>query len=106
MNTNNLHGTNHISPATFELYDNYPNPFNNQTLIKFSLEKSSWIELRIIDTQGKIVNTITKGNYSKGIHLFKWDGRTGSGHDVASGMYLFQLKRGKGIITKRMMLVK
>jgi uncharacterized protein (DUF362 family) len=94
------------NPMKFNLYDSYPNPFNNETLIKFSLDRSSQIKLNILNINGQRIKTITWGNYSSGIHSLRWDGRNHAGQYVASGIYLYQLKRGKQMITKRLILQK
>jgi flagellar hook assembly protein FlgD len=91
---------------TFELLPNHPNPFNNETIIKFSVPKGSRVELNIFDIHGKHIRKLTEDNYNKGIHSVRWNGHNDDGLPVASGMYLYQLTSGDQRLVRSLILSK
>ncbi len=88
------------------LLGNYPNPFNPETTIYFSLAEDSSIELVIFNVKGQKVKTIAEGVYEKGKHAEAWNGEDENGKTMASGVYLYQLKAGVKTAIKRMLLLK
>jgi hypothetical protein len=87
--------------TTYDLFQNYPNPFNPATEITYQIPKSGLVTLKIYDILGKYVKTLVnevqkEGKYS--VHL--------DASNLASGMYVYQLKSDKYICTKKMMLLK
>jgi len=91
---------------TFELLPNHPNPFNNETVIKFSVPKSARVELSIYDINGKHIRKLTEDYYNKGIHSLRWNGRNDDGLPVASGVYLYQLTSGEQRLVRSLILSK
>ncbi len=94
------------TPNLFELYDNYPNPFNPETTIEFSLQKNSNVLLKIYNSLGQEIKTLSKGNKPSGIHRFTWDGTNNYGSEVGSGIYIYSLKAGKRLLNKKMVLLR
>lgn len=82
------------TPMGFQLYPNYPNPFNNSTNIRFSLEKNSHITIAIYDLLGRRVTTLVDSYYKSGIYQLKWDGRNNDQHVVTSGIYFVKMTAG------------
>lgn len=81
---------------------NYPNPFNAQTRIEFSLKERSKVELVIYDIRGRKLTTLLhEKNYSSGIHSLNWDAS-----EIPSGVYLCQFRAGKTVLTSKMLLLK
>ena len=95
-----------ITPKDFELYPSYPNPFNNQTIIKYDLLKSSQVILTIYNILGQKVKTLVKERQAAGSKTVGWDGKDEKDKDLASGIYFYQLKAGEVTQTKRMVLLK
>jgi hypothetical protein len=95
-----------ITPKDFELYQSYPNPFNNQTIIKYDLLKSCQVSLTIYNILGQKVKTLVEGYQVTGSKVVNWDGKDEKGKDLASGIYFYQLKAGEATQTKRMALLK
>jgi hypothetical protein len=95
-----------ITPKDFELYQSYPNPFNNQTIIKYNLFKSCQVSLTIYNILGQKVKTLFEGYQEAGFKIVNWDGKDERGKDLASGIYFYQLKAGEVTQTKRMVLLK
>jgi hypothetical protein len=92
--------------AAYELRQNYPNPFNPSTTIGYSLPVRSEVTLRIFDIMGREVATIVRDAQPAGRYQTVWDGRTGAGIPVASGVYFCRLEAGSFVKTLRMMLLK
>lgn len=94
-------------PVQFELYPNYPNPFNPLTTISFNLQSSGNISLIVYDAMGREIKRLIddkRTNY--GYHKIIWNGRSNSGQTVSSGVYYYSLiSKGKRI-TRSMILLK
>ena len=100
---------NSVKPAVlsqYELYDNHPNPFNNETLIRFNLPGQEMVQLKIFNVNGQVVRTLVNNNLSAGTHSVRWNGKDEQGQLVASGLYLYQLSAGGKRMTKRLILAK
>ena len=80
-----------ISVKDFELFGNYPNPFNPTTTIKYSLPKISDVELRIFDIMGREIKKLVIGNQSPGYQSVVWDATNNYGEPVSSGIYIYTL---------------
>lgn len=93
-------------PKKFELLQNYPNPFNQSTRIEFTLENSDFVDLTIYDLLGRKIKTLISENLPAGRNSAIWDGKDESGKDVASGIYLYELKEGDRSLSKKLMLLK
>jgi len=85
-----------ITPDKIYLYPNYPNPFNPQTVIKFSLDRQSFINLEIYDINGRKVSTLFKGIRRAGTYILRWNADL-----FASGVYFVHLAtEGKNFVRK------
>ncbi|MGH1365160.1 MAG: FlgD immunoglobulin-like domain containing protein [Calditrichia bacterium] len=93
-------------PTTFVLQENFPNPFNPQTTIRFSLLEAASVQLSIFDVSGHHVRTLADGWLEAGSYSLRWNGTHQSGEPVASGTYFYQLRNGTQEATKRMTLLK
>jgi uncharacterized lipoprotein YddW (UPF0748 family) len=94
-------------PLTCALSQNYPNPFNASTTIAFQLtEGVGPASLKIYNILGQEVTTLVDGMLPGGRHRVTWDGNTGAGIPVASGIYLCSLQAGNMRQTKRMILIR
>jgi hypothetical protein len=88
-------------PEDFSLSQNYPNPFNPVTTIRYSLDKTSDISIKVYSLTGKLVETLYTGNKPAGEYSITWD----ASH-LASGVYFYKLVSGSDIMTRKMMLLK
>ena len=93
-------------PASFVLYQNFPNPFNPGTTIRYELPRRSRVELRILNMLGKEVRTLVNEIQSPGRYEVQWDGRDNRGQQVAGGVYLYRLRAGGIVQTRKMVLFK
>ncbi len=94
------------TPKYFELFQNHPNPFNSETVIRFSLSKPAEVTLVIYNTLGQKVKTLMQGYLKAGTTSVNWDGKDQKGNTVSSGIYLYELKAGNQTESKRMVLLK
>jgi hypothetical protein len=93
-------------PETFNLSQNYPNPFNPTTTIQYQLPENVGVEVAVYDVQGRLVRSLVNQEQQAGTYTVQWDGRNSMGTQVASGVYVYQIRAGTFISTKRMVLVK
>jgi hypothetical protein len=93
-------------PGGFELSQNFPNPFNPETRIKFFLSKQSHTRLTIYDLLGKEVFTLVDAMLNSGRHIFTWDGRDKHNQNVASGVYFYSLISVQNKQTKKLVLIR
>jgi len=92
-------------PEHFVLFPNYPNPFNPSTSIRYELARSVSVELKIYNQLGHEVRTLIMQNQESGPYNATWNGRDNHGNRVSSGMYIYQLKAGNFVQTRKMVLI-
>lgn len=90
-------GTN---PTRFQLYSNYPNPFNPTTRIRYSITEAAFTSLKIYDITGTEVMTLVNEQRPAGIYEVQFDAA-----NLASGTYIYKLQSGNFSETKKMMLI-
>jgi len=90
-----------FNPSEFKLYDNYPNPFNPSTTIRYSIPEASFTTLNVYDALGNIVSSLVNESKSAGIYevVFNASG-------LSSGIYYYTLQTGSLKETKKMILTK
>ena len=81
-------GTIKMLPAEFALHAAYPNPFNPSTTISFDLPEAGTVSLNVYDLKGALVGTLLNENKAAGSYQYRWT----PNRELASGMYLFELK--------------
>lgn len=84
---------------------NYPNPFRDNTSIRFNLPKSGQVSLSVYNSKGQRVRTLTDSSYEKGEHTLTWDGKTDTNQQCANGIYLYRLQGTGFSVTKKLMLL-
>jgi len=90
-----------ITLADFSLSGNYPNPFNNSTVIEFSLNRAMNIKLQVFDVQGRLVSDLAQGSFASGKHTVTWNAE-----GLASGIYFTRLSAGEVVKNCKMALLK
>jgi hypothetical protein len=96
---------------TDELGNNFPNPFNPETWIPFSIAKEADVTIYIYDMQGQLVRSLDLGHRPTGRYFTKeraahWDGRNDHGERVASGPYFYYLQAGDFKATRKLVIAK
>ena len=95
-----------IIPNSFELYQNFPNPFNPITTIKFNMPKSEFINLTIYNIKGQKIRNLINEFKNFGDHKISWDGKNNFGESVPTGIYFYKINNSNQIVIKKMMLIK
>jgi len=96
-------------PGTFLLHQNFPNPFNAGTVIRFQVPRGRGRErvtLDIFNTLGQLVRALLNAPLSPGAHRVIWDGRNQEGRTLPSGVYLYRLKFEGGQLARKLLLIK
>jgi len=93
-------------PDVFKLSQNYPNPFNPTTTISFQLPEPVEVRLVIYNVRGELVRTLVEERKNAGYYDVIWNGTNQQGQVVANGLYFYEMKTGKFIERKQMMLLK
>lgn len=101
-----LDGISVPNPLSFCLSQNFPNPFNSSTRIRYQLSRATKVELSIYNTIGQKVKTLVDRFLTAGDYLATWDGCDESGHPVSSGVYFYTLQSKDFTETKRMILMR
>ncbi|MBD3225500.1 MAG: T9SS type A sorting domain-containing protein [Caldithrix sp.] len=94
------------APLTYELAQNFPNPFNPETRIYFEIPNSQQVQLVIYNILGQKVRTLVKDQFNAGRHTINWNGRNDAGQRMPSGVYIYRIKAGSYIDSKKMIMVK
>lgn len=95
-----------LIPEKFELQNNYPNPFNPSTTIRFGLPAAADARLEIYNMLGQRVKVLVNAPLRAGWHSYIWDSRNDGGKKVASGVYLYRLTTKDKVVTRKLMLLK
>ena len=91
-----------LIPAEYALEQNYPNPFNPSTVIEFSLpEDASNVKLSIYNALGEKVAELVNTSLTAGKYQYQWNAQ-----NVATGMYIYELRTDKFVSVKKMILLK
>ena len=98
--------TNSVLPLMNSLENNFPNPFNPTTTIKFSIKENIYTKLIIYNSIGQKVKTLVDSPKSVGVYSVHWNGCNENGQKVSSGVYFYKLEAGNFVKTKRMMLLE
>jgi len=96
---------NETMPIGMRLYQNYPNPFNPSTTIPFSLNEAGFVNLSIYNITGQKVRTLVDNYHPVRSHTVTWNGLDNSGKSVAAGIYIYQIKFGDTVESRKMLLI-
>ena len=78
------------------LLQNYPNPFSNETMIEFVLEKPEHVQICIFDITGSLITVLKDKDFTVGKHLIKWDSS-----EIPSGLYFYSIKTSSNVVIKK-----
>lgn len=94
------------TPIHYVVLKNYPNPFNPQTQIEFSLPNADYIEFDIFDLRGRKVISLAQGFFQAGTHAVVWNGIDAQNQPAASGLYFGVLNTGEQSRVVKMQLLR
>jgi hypothetical protein len=95
-----------VIPGEFALHQNFPNPFNPSTEIRFDLPEAGKVNLAIYNLMGQKIRTLSSGEMTPGYHAIVWDGTNDLGSQVATGMYFYAIQTSEFQATKKMLFMK
>jgi len=106
-----------FKPVSSSLSQNYPNPFNSNTAISYQLSairdqlsadggRPSAVTLRVYNIAGQLVRTLVDERQGAGNHSVLWDGKNGEGEKVGSGVYIYKLRVGDRVLSRKMVLLR
>ena len=100
-----------ILPETFDLDQNFPNPFNPSTTVKFQIPDKIGTEnirtvVKVYDVLGRVVKTLVDENLAPGFHSRHWDGLNDNGEKISSGVYFYSITAGEFRKTRGMLMLK
>jgi hypothetical protein len=94
------------SPTTFQVSDNYPNPFNFETEFKVSIPYAGNLQVRIFDVTGEKIRTLFHDKITTGNYTFRWDSNTKNGSSVSSGLYIIEVNFDSFSHSQKIILLK
>tara|TARA_Y100001970_G_scaffold278639_1_gene384616 strand:- start:303 stop:1115 length:813 start_codon:yes stop_codon:yes gene_type:complete len=95
-----------LIPHNFSLQQNFPNPFNPSTEIRFDLPEEGHVELSVFNMQGQKVKTLESSKMTPGYHAIVWNGTNDTGSRVSTGMYFYSIQTNKFKAVKKMLFLK
>ncbi len=93
-------------PERFALRQNYPNPFNPRTTIAYDVRERVFVTIVVYNVLGQEVRTLVAHERDAGTYTTVWDGKDHAGLDVPSGVYLYTMRAGASVQTRKMMLMR
>ena len=93
-------------PTAFSLYNNYPNPFNPMTTIRYNLPEDALVNITIYDMMGRVVSNLVSSQKNAGYKSIQWNATNDAGQPVSAGLYLYTIQAGQFRHTKKMVLLK
>lgn len=94
-------GSNNLAPISFSLYQNFPNPFNPSTTIRYSIKESGIVKLVVYDVLGRVIKTLISDFQNVGSHEIAFNAE-----NLTSGIYFYRLTSGNFSDVKKMLLIK
>lgn len=108
---NSVNSVGSVTPTEFELHQNFPNPFNPSTIIKYAIPEletsdlrslhSNFVQLKVYDSMGKEVTTLVNQKQYPGNYYVNFEASS-----FASGIYFYELIANRFVVTKKMILQK
>jgi hypothetical protein len=95
-----------VPAAVTTLAQNFPNPFNPQTTIAYTVSALAPISIEIFDVSGALVRVLDQGVREAGSYRVEWDGRNAANRSVGSGVYFYRLSGVKSAEIRKMVLTK
>lgn len=94
-------------PEVYALANNFPNPFNPETTIKYQLPEAGEVTLEIYNMLGQVVNTLVSEYQTAGRYVYQWDATNSNGQSLSSGVYFYRINAGGEFQSiKKMLLLK
>ena len=95
-----------LQPTEFRLDQNFPNPFDDETTIRYRLGAASLVSVDIYNMIGQRVRQLVSTTAEAGLYELQWDGRDDRGRALASGLYIYRLRAGEFTESRKMVIVR
>jgi hypothetical protein len=95
-----------LTPTKFSLQNSFPNPFNPVTTIRYDLPENSYVNVTVYDMLGRKVRTLVNTTQDAGYKSVLWNATNNYGKPVSAGVYLYQIRAGEFVQTRKMVLLK
>lgn len=96
----------YIIPSVAALQQNFPNPFNARTLIRFEIGRLATVQINVFDINGRLVRMLYAGDLEAGMYKITWNGIGDDGEKASTGIYLYCLSVGHNNIYRKMLYLK
>jgi len=93
-------------PTVTKLMNAFPNPFNPNTTLRYSLKEAGKVRIEIYNLKGQMVRSYINDHATPGYYQVSWDGKDAQGRKVSSGVYMYRMSSGRYHSTKKMVLAK
>ena len=93
-------------PESFTLHQNFPNPFNSATRIRYDLPLPSEVRIDIFDISGRLIKKLVQGEFQAGSFFVDWSGENNLNEKVSSGIYFYRITTGDFTQSIKMVLIK
>jgi len=93
-------------PQAFNLYNNYPNPFNPVTTLRYDLPEDALVNITIYDIMGRIVRTLINSQQNAGFKSIQWNATNDAGSPLSAGLYLYKIQADNFVQIRKMVLLK
>ena len=90
----------------FIVHQNFPNPFNPETEIRFALRRDTHVVINIYNTLGQQIGTLLDTQCAAGFHSVRWDGTARDGRPMSGGVYFYQIQAGEFSQVRKMSLIR
>ena len=95
-----------IIPIAYTLHQNYPNPFNPITILRYDLPEQAQVTLTIYNMLGREVSQLVNTTQEAGYKSVQWNATDSFGKPVSAGVYVYQIRAGEFVQTRKMVLLK
>jgi hypothetical protein len=95
-----------IIPIVYTLHQNYPNPFNPITSLRYDLPEQAQVTLTVYDLMGREITQLVNITQKAGYRSVQWNATNSFGKPVSAGVYLYQIRAGEFVQTRKMVLLK
>ena len=93
------------SNNSLQVKGNYPNPFEEKTNIEFEIEAAGEVLITIYDSKGNQIQTLECNDCQGGKNSLQWNGIDKAGHKASSGVYYYEVRYGKEVLSKKMIVI-
>ena len=97
---------NETFPQGFALEQNFPNPFNPFTTLRYNLPEDALVNITLYDMMGRVVSNLVNSQQNAGYKSIQWNATNNIGQPVSAGLYLYLIEAGQFRQTKKMVLLK